>query len=72
MLKTDLHGVQLGIGWFAFGQLNRGDSQAPDVSLVVVTALLDDLWRHPVRGPNKRVLLRREGARELTGHAEVS
>lgn len=44
MLKTDLHGMQLGIGWFAFGQLNRGDSQAPNVSLVVVTALLDDLW----------------------------
>lgn len=35
--------MQLGIRWFTLRQLDRSDAEAPYVSLVVVSALLDDL-----------------------------
>lgn len=33
------HGVKIRVGWFTFGQLDRCDAQAPDVSLGKETAL---------------------------------
>lgn len=41
------HGVQLGVGGLALGQLDGGDAERPDVRLAVVTRLLDDFRRHP-------------------------
>ena len=39
------HGVDLAIGSFTFGHLQRGDTQTPDVSHTVVPDFLDHLYR---------------------------
>ena len=37
------------IGWLSFNHLNCHDTQGPDIDLVAVFFLLDNLGRHPVR-----------------------
>ena len=52
------------------GQLDGGNSQGPDVSLVTVAVLLDDLGGHPEGGPDEGVALGLDVC-ELGGTAEV-
>lgn len=70
-LQEHPHGMQVGIGRLAFGQLVGRDAQRPDVRLEVVGVLFDDLGRHPKRSAHKRVALA-HGLGELFGHAEIS
>ena len=70
-IATDLHRVQLRVWRLALRQLNRSDPQAPDVCLVIISALLDDFRRHPVGRSYEGVLLRGQGAGELTRDTEV-
>lgn len=62
--------MQVSVRRFTHGQLNGGDTEAPDVCLEVVTALLDDFWAHPVGCANERVFLCHCGG-QLAGHAKV-
>lgn len=55
--KEHLHGMDIGIGWLSFGELKGRDTQRPDVSLVIVAALLDYLGGHPEWGADKCVFL---------------
>jgi hypothetical protein len=55
--EKHLHGVNVGIRRLAVGKLQRCDAQRPNVSLVIVAALLDHLGRHPERCPHEGVLL---------------
>ena len=66
-----LHWMQLCIWRFSLSQLDSSDTQTPDVSLVIITALLDNFRRHPVWRPNERVLLRRQRARKLPRYTEI-
>lgn len=52
-----LHGMQLRIRRFTFGKLYGCDAQTPYICFVIITALLDDFWRHPVRCAYERILL---------------
>ena len=47
-MTTHLHGMQLCIRRLALCELDSCDSQRPNVRLVVVPTLFDDLGRHPV------------------------
>lgn len=62
--------MDIRIRGFAIGQFESSNSQRPNVSLLVVSRLLDNLWRHPERSANKGVLLRHSG-RELARDAKV-
>lgn len=54
---THPHGVDVGVGRFALGHLQRRDAQRPDVGHAVVADLLDDFRRHPEGGADHRVPL---------------
>lgn len=43
------HGMELGVGRLALGQLDGSDAEGPDVRLAVVAGLFDHLRRHPER-----------------------
>lgn len=53
--KENAHGMVFGERGFAFGHFDGGDTEGPDVGLVVVTGLTDDFGRHPERRTDKRV-----------------
>jgi hypothetical protein len=58
------------IWWLAIRQLQRRDTEGPDIRFAVVSRLLDDLWRHPKRRAHKRVLLRHR-RRKLARDAKI-
>jgi hypothetical protein len=62
--------MDVGIRRLAVGKLECRDTQGPDVSLVIVAALLDHFWRHPEWGAHKGVLLG-HGRRELARDTKV-
>ena len=70
-MDTHLHRMQLGIGRLASSKLNSGNTQAPYISFVVVSALLDHLRRHPIWRSDKRIFLGRQCARELPGDTKI-
>lgn len=55
--KQHLHRMNVRHGRLAGGQLNRSYAQRPDICLVIVTGLFDDLGCHPKRGADKGILL---------------
>lgn len=69
--EENLHGVDVGVGWFSVGQLQRSDAERPDVSFVVVSRLFDDFRGHPEGSAYKGVLFGHCG-RELTRDSKVS
>ena len=66
-----LHWVELCIRRFTFSQFDGRNAQAPDIRLVVIPTLFNDLWGHPVRGSNKRVLLGGQGSRKLARYTKI-
>lgn len=63
--------MKLCVWRLALGQLYSRDTQAPDIGLVVITALLDDLRGHPVRRADKRIFLRGQRTRQLSRNTKV-
>jgi hypothetical protein len=57
-VEEHLHWVGARVRGFSIGHLHGRDTQRPDVSLEVISSLLDHLGRHPERGPDKSVALR--------------
>lgn len=68
--EKDFHGMNVGIWGFSIGQLESSDTKRPDVSLVIISRLLDDFWSHPERGSNECVLLG-HGGRELARNTKI-
>jgi hypothetical protein len=69
--KENFHRVQLRIRRFSLGEFNGRDAQTPYVGLMVVAGLLNDLWTHPVRRPDKRVFLRGKCTAQLARDTKV-
>ena len=63
--------MQLCIRRFSLGEFDSRDAQAPYVGLMIVPGLLNDLGAHPVRRPNKCVLLRGECTAELARDTKI-
>lgn len=63
--------MDFGIRGSSVGEFHGGDSERPDVSLEIVTILLDDLWRHPKGSADKGHPLRFDVG-ELGGDTEIS
>ena len=63
--------MQFRVRWLALGQLNRRDPKTPDIRFIVVSGLLDNLRRHPVRRAHESVLLGRKRSGELARDAEI-
>lgn len=54
---TNLHWMKFGVWRFALGQFNCGYTQTPNIGLVIIPALFDHFRGHPVRRPDKGILL---------------
>lgn len=71
--EKGVHRVEVVVGRSTLGHLNGGDSNGPNVSLLVIAARVsrgDDLWRHPVRASNDR-LPPLQGLCQLRRHSKI-
>lgn len=59
--EKNFHRMDVGIRRLSVGQLQGGDTKRPDVGLVVVSRLFDNLWRHPEWSSYECILLGHSG-----------
>jgi hypothetical protein len=63
--------MELCVGRLTLRQFYGRDSETPYISFMVIAALFDDFWRHPVRSAHECILLRGQRARQLPGNTKV-
>ena len=68
--EQHLHRVDIRVRRLAHRQLYSGDSERPDIRLLIIARLFDNLRSHPKRCANKGILLRHGGS-QLTRDTKI-
>lgn len=63
--------MELSVGRLTLRQFYGRNSETPYIGFMIIPALFDNFWRHPVRGAYECILLGRQRARQLPRNTEV-